>query len=80
MRKRGLLKDHMRPPEERPPQLKPEPINPPEAEKPPVQDAADPGNGGVDGNGAIADVGSTEGMIMLGLFALVLCSFSLLRD
>ena len=50
MRKRGLLKDHMRPPEERPPQLKPEPINPPKAERPPVQDAADPGNGGGDGN------------------------------
>lgn len=80
-RRNGLLKDHMQPQpiDEKPPKpVKPQPI--PE-ERPPVNDAAQDtgeGNGNTHDNGN-GDKGN-DGMILLGLFALVICSFSLLRD
>jgi hypothetical protein len=77
-KRNGLLKDHMQPIDEKPPKpVKPQPIA---EEKPPVNDAAqDTG----EGNGNTHDNGNgngNDGMILLGLFALVICSFSLLRD
>jgi len=78
MRKRpDLLKAHMRPPPEEkpPPDLSPEPIDPPaSAEKPPVTDAAQD-----NGEGSVAQGEIEPSLLAIGLGALILFSYGMVR-
>ena len=78
---------HMRPPpeEDKPPEMQPEPIErpPPEAERPQVIDSSTDNGEGNGGNGSSEQGGleeipiTTDAMVLLGLAALVLCSYAL---
>lgn len=78
---------HMRPPpeEDKPPEMQPEPIQKPrpEEERPQVTDASTDtgdGNGGNESSqqGTLEEIPiTTDAMVLLGLAALVLCSYAL---
>ena len=77
---------YMQPPrDDKPPEKQPEPIQkpPPAAERPPVTDAATDngeGNGGQSQNGSLDEMPiTTDSMVLLGLAALVLCSYALTK-
>ena len=77
----SLLKKHMMPPaQDKPPEAKPEPISPPpSAERPPVLDAStDEGNGSSD-NGSQAEAMDNDTLILIGLGALLLFSYGMVR-
>ena len=79
--KKTLLKSHMRPPvEDKPPEAKPEPIAPPpSAERPPVTDAStDEGNGSSD-SGSTDQAMDNDTLILIGLGALLLFSYGMVK-
>ena len=71
--------------DDKPPEKEPEPIQkpPPEAERPPVKDASTDTGEGNGGNGSSESGGLEEipitgdSMVLLGLAALVLCTYAL---
>ena len=76
-----LLKDHMIPIQDKPPEKpKPEPIAPPpSAERPPVLDAStDQGNGSPN-NGSQAEPMDNDTLILIGLGALLLFSYGMVK-
>jgi hypothetical protein len=79
--KKSLLKDHMKPVvQDKPPEPMPEPIAPPpSAERPPVMDAStDEGNGSSD-NGSQAESMDNDTLILIGLGALLLFSYGMVK-
>ena len=74
-----LLKKHMIPIQDKPPEAKPEPVAPPpSAEKPPVMDGSlDDGTGSSSGSeGAVVE---NDTLILIGLGALLLFSYGMVR-
>ena len=74
-----LLKKHMMPIQDKPPQAKPEPIAPPpSAERPPVMDAStDDGSGA--SNGVEGASMENDTLILIGLGALLLFSYGMVK-
>ena len=79
--KKSLLKSHMKPVvQDKPPEPKPEPIAPPpSAERPPVTDAStDEGNGSSD-PGSSNEAMDNDTLILIGLGALLLFSYGMVK-